>query len=71
MSQERTGSLPRQAAPRVEPAKLTSCPACGSPILVRSVGAGCPNCRRQTNVPTDGDDFTKKVVDDNDLIKSF
>lgn len=42
-----------------------SCPNCGTKLLAKS-GASCPKCSGSMR---QGDEMTKKVIDDNDLIK--
>lgn len=45
-----------------------NCPGCGRKFLAKA-HSQCPNCHESS--VADGDEFTKKVIDDNDLIKSL
>lgn len=70
MPQQPNQRSPRPPQDQVRPARRASCPACGQEYLTRSMTQeGCPYCGGRGIIRQDAGEFTKKVVDDNDLIK--
>ena len=68
MSDQSQGHFPpRQPDPQQRPAYDYICPRCGSSYLTRA--RACPYCGNRHAVQKGGDEMTKKVVYDNDLIK--
>jgi hypothetical protein len=57
----------RPLPPRSNVAEWT-CPSCGAKYLAKS--AACPSCSTLGGKRGE-DDLTKKIVDDNDLMKGF
>lgn len=61
-SKERSPHHPSRSQPSYD----CVCTSCGTKFLAKS-GAGCPSCGGNAN--RGSSEITKKVVDDNDLIK--
>ena len=67
MSNQRQAGSRHLPADQVQPAYSASCPN-GHTYLTRN-GGPCPQCAAPGDLRRSDGEFTKKVVDDNDLIK--